>query len=84
MEPAPEERDDQSAVSVTPAMSTPQWSPLLKSGMTGELPPGHGRHAAAMEPAPEERDDDATRLSHHPFSQPQWSPLLKSGMTGQA
>src|SRR6266699_2083868 len=36
----------------------PQWSPLVKSGMTRSCgPPLGAGHAAAMEPAREERDD---------------------------
>ncbi len=41
----------------------PQWSPLLKSGMTGL--PGAGVELpdpAAMEPAPEERDDQVAQV----------------------
>jgi len=36
----------------------PQWSPLLKSGMTQSADRQQGqRGRAAMEPAPKERDD---------------------------
>ncbi len=34
MEPAPEERDDQNERLRTMGFNVPQWSPLLKSGMT--------------------------------------------------
>ena len=59
MEPAPEERDDSpSARGCQPRSSSPQWSPLRRSGTTVAQPvPEPGEDAAAMEPAPEERDD---------------------------
>jgi len=59
MEPAPEERDDLVLnVGGYVGASTPQWSPLLKSGMTVRARPEHLDFlSAAMEPAPEERDD---------------------------
>src|SRR6266567_5044641 len=83
MDPAPEERDDQSNLVNAHGSFLPQWSPLLKSGMTRALralvmlDP-----VAAMEPAPEERDDRHGRTEDYvDISSPQWSPLLKSGMT---
>jgi len=86
MEPAPEERDDQSNLVNAHGSFLPQWSPLLKSGMTRALralvmlDP-----VAAMEPAPEERDDRHGRTEDYvDISSPQWSPLLKSGMTSSS
>src|SRR6266699_1237624 len=61
MEPAREERDDlfrpfPGEVFTIP----PQWRPLVKSGMTGDLDTRTRRRRAAMEPAREERDDSFT------------------------
>ncbi len=56
MEPAREERDDSSA-GCKPYLwrRLPQWSPLVKSGMTGRgVRQPDGPRAAAMEPAREE------------------------------
>src|SRR6266567_2779928 len=56
MEPAREERDDSSA-GCKPYLwrRLPQWSPLVKSGMTGGgVRQPDGPRAAAMEPAREE------------------------------
>ncbi len=42
MEPAREERDDLSAFTGIIAQLSPQWSPLVKSGMTTRVNPQEG------------------------------------------
>ncbi len=66
MEPAREERDDAYSRVFGHALQVgPQWSPLVKSGMTWHVqqPRRPRGHRAAMEPAREERDDPVMRAS---------------------
>src|SRR6266699_2574734 len=66
MEPAREERDDPYSRVFGHALQVgPQWSPLVKSGMTWHVqqPRRPRGHRAAMEPAREERDDPVMRAS---------------------
>ena len=67
MEPAPQERDDAGCRSRTcrTGLPAPQWSPLLRSGMTSTVRRAFAATGrAAMEPAPQERDDRAAGLLH--------------------
>ena len=82
MEPAPQERDDRAAARGPAPSALPQWSPLLRSGMTRRrVPPARRVERAAMEPAPQERDDRRAGDPRRVRRRPQWSPLLRSGMT---
>ena len=59
MEPADERRDDL-LIALPPevADSSPQWSPPMNGGTTGDLQKrGYAHTLAAMEPADERRDD---------------------------
>ncbi len=87
MEPAREERDDKKTPVVkAPKVDLPQWSPLVKSGMTS-LDPGFKVCLDWPQWSPLVKSGmtgggklpGAVRVPV-----PQWSPLVKSGMTRRA
>jgi len=84
MEPAREERDDLEQVASSAAALKPQWSPLVKSGMTPDPgPPCTIRIVPQWSPLVKSGMTPGADWVEGWRVWPQWSPLVKSGMTAR-
>ena len=84
MGPGHEDREDHQRWEVTSVIvSTPQWSPVMKTGKTrSDVSRSRAPLVAAMEPGHEDREDHSiSLLNNAPSYGPQWSPAMKTGKT---
>ena len=70
-------------VAMVPSVE-PQWSPVMKTGNTGEENPIRGtRGHASMEPGHEDREYLLRSVKRLDLVRPQWSPVMKTGNTSK-